>query len=72
MAIIRKPGEARRSAAVVKARQDEKTERQAVKALQQDLQTINTEITPQTTLAQLRKHVQDHVTITRRLLRLLA
>ena len=62
----------KRSPAVVAARQAERQERQQVRALQQDLQAINADITPQTTLAQLRKHVQDHVVISRRLLRLLA
>ena len=71
MPIIRAPGAARRSPAVIKARQDDKAERQAVKALQADMQAVLDGITPATTLAQLRGYTQDLARALRRTVRLL-
>ena len=60
----------KRSAAVVAEKQAAKTERQAVKALQSDLQTIIDGIDGNTTLAQLRNHVKDLARTLRRVVRL--
>lgn len=60
----------RRSAAVRQETADARTERQAVRALATDLQTIIDGITAATTLADLRGHVKDLTRTTRRLLRL--
>ncbi len=60
----------KRSAAVVAEQQAAKTERQAVKALQTDLQTIIDSIDTTTTLAQLRNHVKDLARTLRRVVRL--
>ena len=61
----------KRSAAVIAARQADREERQAVRALQTDLQATLDAITPATTLAQLRGHVQDVTRALRRTIRLL-
>lgn len=60
----------KRSAAVVAEKRAAKTERQAVKALQTDLQTIIDSIDTTTTLAQLRNHVKDLARTLRRVVRL--
>jgi len=62
----------KRSAAVIAAKAADKAERQAVKALQTDLQAVVDGIDGTTTLAQLRNHVKDLARISRRLLRLTA
>jgi hypothetical protein len=60
----------KRGPAVVAARAADKAERQAVKALQADLQAIVDGIDGTTTLAQLRGHVKEVARISRRILRL--
>jgi len=60
----------KRSAAVVAAKAAEKTEKQAVKALQTQLQTIVDGITGATTLADLRGYVKDLARTLRRVVRL--
>lgn len=60
----------KRSAAVVAEKQAAKTERQAVKALQTDLQTIIDAITNATTLGELRGYVKDLTRTLRRVVRL--
>lgn len=70
MPIIRAPGAARRSPAVKTAANDAKQERQQIKAMQADLQTIVDGIDGTTTLAQLRGHVKDTARAVRRLVRL--
>jgi hypothetical protein len=60
----------KRSAAVIAQNQADRAERQAVKALQADLQTIVDSIDTTTTLAQLRNHVKDVTRNLRRVLRL--
>lgn len=59
----------RRSAAVRQELADTRAERQAVKALVVELQTIIDGISPATTLADLRGYVKDLTRTTRRLLR---
>ena len=59
----------KRSAAVVAAKAAERAEKQAVKALQSDLQTA-IDATDAATLAQLRGIVKDGLRIQRRTLRL--
>lgn len=66
---LRPVGGERRSAAVRQEVADARTERQAIKALAIDLQTIINGITPATTQAELRGHVKDLTRTTRRLLR---
>ena len=70
MACLSMPINHKRSAAVVTARAADKAERQAVKALQTDLQATLDAITSTTTLAQLRGHVQDVTRVLRRTIRL--
>lgn len=60
----------RLTAAVLTEKQAAKTERQAVKALQTDLQAIVDGIDGNTTLAQLRNHVKDVARTLRRVVRL--
>ena len=60
----------KRSEAVVAAKAAERAERQAVKALQADLQATLDAINNTTTLAQLRGHVQDVARTVRRVIRL--
>ena len=62
----------RRNAAVRQETADAKAERQAVRALATELQTIIDGITAATTLAELRGHVKDLTRTTRRLLRAVA
>ena len=59
----------RRSAAVRQELSDARAERQAVKALAAELQTIIDGITAATTLGDLRGYVKDLTRTTRRLLR---
>jgi hypothetical protein len=61
----------RMTSAVASERAAARAERQAVKALQTDLQAIIDGITPATTLAQLRGYVQDLTRALRRTVRLL-
>jgi hypothetical protein len=70
MPIIRAPGAARRSPAVKTDAAAARQERQQIKALQTDLQTIIDGIDGTTTLAQLRGHVRDMARAVRRLVRL--
>lgn len=60
----------KRSAAVAAENAADKAERQAVKALQTDLQAIVDGITGATTLADLRGFVKDVARIARRIIRL--
>ena len=60
----------RRNAAVRQETANAKAERQAVRALATELQTIIDGITAATTLADLRGYVKDLTRTTRRLLRL--
>lgn len=59
----------RRNAAIRQEHADARAERQAVKALATDLQTIIDSITGATTLGDLRGYVKDLTRATRRLLR---
>lgn len=59
----------RRSAAIRQERADAKAERQAIRALATELQTIIDSITAATTLGDLRGYVKDLARTTRRLLR---
>jgi hypothetical protein len=59
-----------RTPAVIAAKKSERQERQAVKALQADLQAIVDGITSATTLADLRGFVRDLARTLRRTLRL--
>lgn len=59
----------RRSASVRQEHTDARTERQAVKALVGDLQTIIDSITATTTLADLRGYTKDLTRTVRRLIR---
>jgi len=59
----------RRNAVIRQEHADARAERQAVKALAADLQTIIDSITAATTLGELRGYVKDLTRTTRRLLR---
>lgn len=69
-AAMRSNSNDRLTAAVLTEKQAAKTERQAVKALQTDLQAIVDGIDGNTTLAQLRNHVKDVARTLRRVVRL--
>lgn len=70
MPIIRAPNAGRRSATVKAEATAARQERQQIKALQADLQTIIDGIDGTTTLAQLRNHVKDVARTLRRVVRL--